>query len=110
MGKPLKMTRSESIEKISSTLKLIPEAEVYLYGSSARGDYRDDSDIDILILLPDTLSIQERIHYEGEIAGMLWPIELESGIEIFPVVMQQKNWKSHKTPFKVNVTNDRIPL
>lgn len=104
------MTRGDSIIKISKVLKDIPNAETYLYGSSARGDYRDNSDIDLLILLPDDLSPAERIYYEGEIADRLWPIELESGLDISPVILQHKVWNQLTTPFTVNVTNDRIPL
>lgn len=104
------MTRQESLKKISEQLKQIPQAQVYLYGSTARGDFEDKSDIDLLILLPDHLTIKQRIEYEGEIAGLLWPIELESGIEISPVVLQHKVWNQKKTPFFINVLNDRIAL
>ena len=34
-----------------SVLSIEPDAEVYLFGSRARGDYRVDSDWDILVLL-----------------------------------------------------------
>lgn len=34
-----------------SVLATDPNATVILYGSYARGDYREDSDIDLLILL-----------------------------------------------------------
>ncbi|MFM9088763.1 MAG: nucleotidyltransferase domain-containing protein [Cyanobium sp.] len=33
----------------------MPEAEVRLFGSHARGDARPDSDIDLLITVPDEL-------------------------------------------------------
>ncbi|MFM9073687.1 MAG: nucleotidyltransferase domain-containing protein, partial [Cyanobium sp.] len=37
----------------TSIRQLIPEAEVRLFGSRARGDARPDSDIDLLITAPD---------------------------------------------------------
>ena len=38
---------------------LLPECTVWLYGSRARGDFRDDSDIDIAIECPEVLTISE---------------------------------------------------
>ena len=55
------MTRQESLKKISEQLKQIPQAQVYLYGSTARGDFEDKSDIDLLILLPDNLTIKQLV-------------------------------------------------
>ena len=37
----------------ANVLEVNPEAEVWLYGSRARGTAREDSDWDILVLTPD---------------------------------------------------------
>ena len=104
------MTRQKTIDKISEQLKKVPLAETWLFGSSARGDYRENSDIDLLILLPDSLSTNERIDYQQEIAGLLWEIEMESGYDISPVILQNRIWNQRLTPFTINVLQDRIRI
>jgi predicted nucleotidyltransferase len=43
---------TQILEQIKATVKASdPNAKVILYGSCARGDYREGSDIDILVLL-----------------------------------------------------------
>ncbi len=82
-----------------------PNATLILYGSYARGDNRDDSDLDILILTNKdklTRHDQKRIKYP------LYEIEFETGIIISPLVLSKKDWETrHKiTPFYDNVTKE----
>ena len=79
-------------------------AEVILYGSRARGDEREYSDWDILILTdyPTGLAV------EGKFRDKLYDLELETG-ESFSVFAYSKNeWyaKQKSTPFFANVTNE----
>lgn len=49
------MTNEEIIRLLKREVPAIaPEAKAFLYGSRSRGDYRPNSDVDILILLPDS--------------------------------------------------------
>lgn len=52
--------------------------DAYLYGSYARGDYSDDSDIDILLTV-DTDDVGD---YHGRIAHMVSDLSLEYGITV----------------------------
>ncbi|MHB1679134.1 MAG: nucleotidyltransferase domain-containing protein [bacterium] len=52
---------SELKEKITEKY---PGAEFILYGSKARGDYNENSDIDILIVINDNYNIDKNISFE----------------------------------------------
>ena len=104
------MNREETIKAISEAFKKLPDGEAYLFGSSARGDFRDDSDIDLLVLLPDNLSSNERVEKQMDICGILFPIEMDTDIVISPVMLQHKVWNQRITPFTINVMNERVKL
>jgi len=94
---------------IRDAIRLIdPKAEVILYGSRARGDERDDSDWDILILTDYPVDLQT----ERKFRDKLYDLELEIG-ESFSVFAYSKNdWttKQRITPFYQNVTQEGIRL
>jgi predicted nucleotidyltransferase len=48
------MTREEAVAKLVPRLiEHYNPIRIYLFGSTARGDYRDDSDLDFMVVLPD---------------------------------------------------------
>jgi len=82
-----------------------PNAILILFGSYARGDYREDSDLDLLVLVDKdkvTRSDQKRIKYP------LYDIEFETGTVISPLIFSRKDWvMNHRiTPFYENVTRE----
>ena len=82
-----------------------PNAILILYGSYARGDYRDDSDLDLLVLVDKdkiTRSDQKRIKYP------LYDIEFDTGTIISPLIFSKKDWElNHRiTPFYENVARE----
>ncbi len=86
-----------------------PGATVILYGSYARGDYRSDSDLDILILLDKAKITRED---EKRVKYPLYEIEFETGKIISPLVLSKKEWESHHriTPFYENVIKEGVVI
>ena len=87
-----------------------PDAETILYGSEARGTARPDSDIDLLVLLPDTFDGMNYVRRRSEISGRLYELSLSSEVEISSLILPRRVWESRRTPFTVNVLNDGIRL
>ena len=65
-----------------------PEAEVILFGSRARGDAREDSDWDILILTSKYVNLKE----EQAFRHQLFDLELAYGQEISTFVYSKADW------------------
>jgi predicted nucleotidyltransferase len=80
------------VQIISNRIKeMDPKAEVILYGSHARGQARQDSDWDILILLDQqnvTLEIEQKFRHH------LIDIELEIEEPISVFVRSKKVWET----------------
>ena len=89
--------------------QIAPTAQTILYGSEARGDAREDSDIDLLILVDgDKMTIEQ----ESQITELLYELELKTGVLISPIVMLKKQWQNrpYQTPFSINIANEGILL
>lgn len=90
-------------------LSLLPDAEVLLYGSVARGEQEEGSDYDILVLTDKELSTKE----EDEVHSATYDLDLEW--EKFTSIMfySRDNWQSaftRVTPYRRNVEKDGILL
>ena len=84
--------------------------KIILYGSYARGDYKQSSDIDIMILTD--LNFEEIEKYRDEISDIAFDIELESGIVISPVIknVDRYNERVNIVPFFKNVQKEGVAL
>ncbi len=90
--------------------RMFPDARTILYGSQARDTATQDSDIDLLILLPDSYQGYEFVDRRDEIVDSLYDIEIDEGVRISPLVLVKSVWESRKTPFSVNVINEGVVL
>lgn len=90
---------------LGNTLK-----KVILYGSYARGDYNEYSDIDIMILT--TLTNEEIEKIETRIFDLAFDFQMDYGVDISVVVKNEKHFKYWlgALPFYDNVEKEGVIL
>jgi len=66
----------ENIKKNIQTI--LPDSQIILFGSFARGDFDAKSDYDILVIVKENLSIKEKRYYASIIAKKLkaYPLDI----------------------------------
>ena len=104
------MKREQIIDNIRQVAaQVLPQGSVlYLYGSRARGDSREDSDWDIMIVL-DKAQLQPDDY--DTVTYPLTKLGWDIGAEINPIMYTKKEWEASRiTPFYHNVIKDAIAL
>ncbi len=104
------MKQSDILKKIKEGIgNKDPNAIIYLYGSRARGDYKNNSDWDILVISPKS---KITFDYEKELHDPIYDIELESGQVISLLVYSQNDWHSKQSisPLFANVLKEGIKI
>ncbi len=98
------------LEKVKeAVLKLEPSAEVILYGSRARNDFREYSDWDFLILVDGAVDTSRT----DRIRSALYDIELDTGEIISSIVRSRHEWNGPKyrfAPLHSNIEREGILL
>jgi predicted nucleotidyltransferase len=91
----LKDTLGERLEK------------VILYGSQARGDARDDSDIDVLVVLKDDFKYGTMLKKTSRAVAKL---SLDNDVVISRAFVTRQQYEQSKIPFLMNVRREGIAL
>lgn len=93
VAKKLKLTDYErdALNKLIAELKeLWPDVKFKLFGSKAKGGADEESDLDILILLPCNITTEIR----RLIVHKIFDINLTFETNISPLILSQKEWES----------------
>ena len=102
------ISRKELLKRVKATVQaLVPEAEIILYGSRARGTALADSDWDFLILLPEQV---DKV-LEMQIKDRLYDIELETGEVLSSIIRSKREWLSKRyeiIPLRKEIERDGI--
>ena len=92
------------------TLKrqILPNEKVILFGSQARGDAKEDSDWDLLVLLD-----KEKRNYIEDYSNYAYPfaeLGLKYNTLISAIVHTKKDWESHPSVLKYNIELEGIEI
>ena len=78
-----------------------------LFGSWARGDASDESDIDVLVVLGGPVNTEHEIERTGNIISDL---SLTYNVVISCVFISKKRFINEQSPFVLNVHQEGIPV
>lgn len=84
--------------------------KVIVYGSYARGDYRDNSDVDIMILVK--MSEEEIRLVKNDIYDLAFEFEMNTGIELSPIIKNEDQYEywADTLPFYRNVRDEGVVI
>jgi predicted nucleotidyltransferase len=81
--------------------------QVILYGSHARGKATKDSDIDILVLVDESLNPFE---VRKNLSDLLLDILLEEGELVSLIILPEHFFETYNYPFMLNVKREGIKI
>jgi predicted nucleotidyltransferase len=82
---------------------------VYLYGSYARGDYREGSDVDVMILLKNYRNYWNE---QKKISQLASDVSLDYDVTVSCIFIKELQWKNaiNELPLLYNIYKDGVPV
>jgi len=95
----------EALEEVKTRLSEIAgaDARLIVYGSYARGEAREDSDVDLMVVLPDAMfefAVKDRIH------DAIFDIGFDAGFLLAPMIVSESVARKYEG-FKVFASVER---
>jgi predicted nucleotidyltransferase len=87
-------------EKYGQSIK-----RIIVYGSHARGEATKNSDVDVLVLVDQSLKPSE---VRGSLGDLLFDIILEEGEVISVIAIPEELFENYNSPFMLNVRKEGI--
>ena len=100
----------ELLQRCKSAIRqVVPDADVILYGSRARGEATEYSDYDILVLTngPSGIPVHEKI------IENIYPLELDTGAVLTLAIYNRQQWDTslyRAMPFHKNIDREGVLL
>ena len=112
-GMAMPKTMQSLIEQYVAEVKKIYGThlhKVILFGSYARGDFRPDSDVDIMILLD--MSDVDLKAYSQQLCYMTYDFNLDNDLDIKPIVKSEDHFRKWVVnyPFYANINKEGVVL
>ncbi len=81
------------------------KAQLILFGSRARGDFKQDSDWDILILTPHVVDAD----YRNNLTDLIFDTELKYAQQVSTLVINQTSWEEWEIlPLYKNIQKEGV--
>ncbi|MHA1262474.1 MAG: nucleotidyltransferase domain-containing protein [Candidatus Freyarchaeota archaeon] len=81
--------------------------DVILYGSYARGDFSQGSDIDLIILLGE---MEQRMTERKKYFDAIWELELKYDMVISILPFKEEEYKTRRLPIILNAKREGISI
>lgn len=79
---------------------------VILYGSRARGDAEPESDIDLMVVLKDAVSVWSELDRMSPISSRL---SLEHNVVITALPISEGDYREKRSPLLLNIRREGVP-
>ncbi|OHB67677.1 MAG: hypothetical protein A2Y76_12975 [Planctomycetes bacterium RBG_13_60_9] len=81
--------------------------KVIVYGSHARGEATENSDVDVLVLVDQSLNPRE---VDDSLSNLLYDMLLDEGELVSVIVIPEDFFENHSLPFMLNVRKEGVTI